>query len=213
MGLVRFGVSMPIELLERFDRLIARKGYSCRSEAVGDMIRDRLVEEEWKAEEGEVAGTITVVYDHHTNGLSDLLNELQHGWYENLRKSRTLDKIRGMNYLRGRWLFDKVICLSTFPHLDNKSQALREIARVLGEGGSLLIAHHDGREKVNSLHREVGGVIACDQIPDWPEMVELVSSAGFQVVARTDREDLYVLVAAKLPVDALLSGKALARTR
>lgn len=81
MGLVRFGVFIPIELLERFDLLIARKGYSCR-----------LVEEEWKAEEGEVAGTITVVYDHHTNGLSDLLNELQQGWYENLRKSRTLDK-------------------------------------------------------------------------------------------------------------------------
>lgn len=82
MSLTRFGVSMRDELLARFDRLIARKGYANRSEAIRDLIRDYLVEEEWQAGEEEVAGTITIVYDHHTNGLSELLNELQHDFHQ-----------------------------------------------------------------------------------------------------------------------------------
>lgn len=81
MGLSRFGVSMDDELLSSFDRLIARKGYANRSEAIRDLIRDYLVEEEWQAGEGEVAGTITIVYDHHTNRLSEILNELQHDYH------------------------------------------------------------------------------------------------------------------------------------
>lgn len=82
MGLSRFGVSMDEALLSSFDRLIARKGYANRSEAIRDLIRDCLVEEEWQSGEGEVAGTITIVYDHHTNGLSKILNELQHDYHQ-----------------------------------------------------------------------------------------------------------------------------------
>jgi len=42
------------------------------------LIRDHLVEEEWKKEKKEMAGTITLVYNHHTPGLSGALIELQH---------------------------------------------------------------------------------------------------------------------------------------
>ncbi len=73
---------MDEALLSSFDRLIARKGYANRSEAIRDLIRDYLVEEEWQAGDGEVAGTITIVYDHHTNRLSDILNELQHDYHQ-----------------------------------------------------------------------------------------------------------------------------------
>lgn len=79
-SLVRFGVSMDKGLLDRFDRLIAEKGYPNRSEALRDLVRQNLVEEEWRAEnpEGELAATVTLVYDHHVNGLDALLNEVQH---------------------------------------------------------------------------------------------------------------------------------------
>lgn len=76
--LTRFGVSIPSGLLSRFDALISGKGYSNRSEALRDLIRDRLVEEEWKAGKGEVVGTVTLVYDHHVRELSRRLIELQH---------------------------------------------------------------------------------------------------------------------------------------
>lgn len=80
-NLIRFGISISRELLERFDRLIGEKGYSNRSEAIRDLIRDRLVEEDWAGEDEEVAGTITLVYDHHVRGLSELLMELQHRYH------------------------------------------------------------------------------------------------------------------------------------
>jgi len=80
--IVRFGVSMEKSLLKSFDELILRKGYTNRSEAVRDLIRDRLVEEEWRGGEKEMIGTITLVYNHHTRGLSDTLTDLQHHFHE-----------------------------------------------------------------------------------------------------------------------------------
>jgi CopG family transcriptional regulator, nickel-responsive regulator len=80
--LIRFGISMSADLLEKFDRIVARKGYSNRSEAIRDLIRDELVETEWESEEAEVAGTITLVYDHHIKGLSHLLLEQQHEYHD-----------------------------------------------------------------------------------------------------------------------------------
>jgi len=73
----RFGVSIPNRLLERFDGLIEEKGYSNRSEALRDLIRDFLVEAEWESDE-ETIGTVTLVYDHHVRELSDELNWIQH---------------------------------------------------------------------------------------------------------------------------------------
>jgi CopG family transcriptional regulator, nickel-responsive regulator len=80
--LVRFGVSINEDLLNKFDSLIVHKGYNNRSEAIRDLIRNQLVELEWENEDGEVAGTVTLIYDHHVRGLSDLLVELQHDFYE-----------------------------------------------------------------------------------------------------------------------------------
>jgi CopG family transcriptional regulator, nickel-responsive regulator len=80
--LVRFGVSINEDLLNKFDSLIVHKGYHNRSEAIRDLIRNQLVEVEWENENEEVAGTVTLIYDHHVRGLSDLLVELQHDFYE-----------------------------------------------------------------------------------------------------------------------------------
>jgi len=77
-GLIRFGISMDKDLLERLDHEIVKKGYPNRSEAIRDLIRNQLVELDWSQDEEEVAGTITIIYNHHVKGLSDLLLELQH---------------------------------------------------------------------------------------------------------------------------------------
>jgi CopG family nickel-responsive transcriptional regulator len=76
--LIRFGVSMDSRLLSRFDDLIAEKGYSNRSEAIRDLIRDELVEQSWEEEEGETVGTITLVYDHEMHDLTEKLIDYQH---------------------------------------------------------------------------------------------------------------------------------------
>lgn len=77
--LVRFGVSIESELLQRFDEEIEKKGYSTRSEAIRDLIREQIVAEEWASDE-ETVGTITIVYDHHTRDLSANLTHIQHSF-------------------------------------------------------------------------------------------------------------------------------------
>jgi CopG family nickel-responsive transcriptional regulator len=82
--LTRFGVSMDSALLDKFDRLIARQGYTTRSEAVRDLVRDKLVEAEWEVGAEETLGTITIVYNHHTREISQALNQLQHRYYRSI---------------------------------------------------------------------------------------------------------------------------------
>ncbi len=78
--LARFGVSISSELLEKFDELIKTKGYTNRSEAIRDLIRDCLVEHEWE-EDVETIGTVTIVYNHHMRELSESLIALQHEYH------------------------------------------------------------------------------------------------------------------------------------
>lgn len=83
-GLTRFGVSIPGRLLGDFDRLIARKGYQNRSEAIRDLIRDSLVTQEWRTGSREMVGTISLVYSHHTRELSRILTNMQHDHYKTI---------------------------------------------------------------------------------------------------------------------------------
>ena len=77
MKLVRFGVSLPKSLIDKFDQLINKKNYPNRSEAIRDLIRQSLIEEEVKGNE-EVVGILHLLYDHHKRELSDKLNRIQH---------------------------------------------------------------------------------------------------------------------------------------
>lgn len=77
-SIARFGVSIDSQLIRKFDALISRKGYATRSEAIRDMIRETLVEQEWESGEHDTVGTITIVYNHHTRELEHALTDMQH---------------------------------------------------------------------------------------------------------------------------------------
>jgi len=77
-NVVRFGVSIDERLLDRFDDYIAEKAYVNRSEALRDLIRAALVDEQWNVGEAEAVGTVTLVYDHHSRDLGDKLTDHQH---------------------------------------------------------------------------------------------------------------------------------------
>jgi len=76
--IVRFSVSLEDDLLEKFDRYCREEQFATRSEAVRQLIRDTLTRRAWQSEGQEVAGTLTLVYDHHRPQLRDQLMELQH---------------------------------------------------------------------------------------------------------------------------------------
>ena len=79
--LVRFSVAVPEPLLEEFDAYTARRGLAAnRSEAIRDLIREHLVEDDLSSPEAEVVGSITMVYSHHASGLAERLGEIQHDY-------------------------------------------------------------------------------------------------------------------------------------
>jgi CopG family nickel-responsive transcriptional regulator len=76
--IVRFSVSLEGELLEQFDRYCQEQHCATRSEAIRQLLREKLTHRDWEADEQEVAGTLTLVYDHHRPQLRDRLIEVQH---------------------------------------------------------------------------------------------------------------------------------------
>ncbi len=82
--LSRIGVAIDTDLLDKFDGLIAQRGYTNRSEAFRDLIRDELVEKAWESPDSQVVGTVTLVYDHHVRMLSDKLTDIQHDFHRSI---------------------------------------------------------------------------------------------------------------------------------
>src|SRR5215470_871798 len=83
-ALARIGVAIDSDLLDKFDRLIAQRGYTNRSEAFRDLIRDELVEKTWESPESHVVGTVTLVYDHHVRMLNEKLTGIQHDFHHSI---------------------------------------------------------------------------------------------------------------------------------
>jgi len=81
----RFSASLPPQLMSQLDAMVRAKGYDNRSLAIADMIRAQLVEHSVQQnDDAEIAGSITLVFDHHHRGLQDLLNNVQHDHGENI---------------------------------------------------------------------------------------------------------------------------------
>ena len=77
-SVARLSVSLPPELVRELDAMVEAKGYDNRSLAIADMVRDHLVEHRAQRGRSEIAGTITLVYDHHRQHVQESLTHLQH---------------------------------------------------------------------------------------------------------------------------------------
>ncbi|MFW6128702.1 MAG: nickel-responsive transcriptional regulator NikR [Candidatus Aminicenantaceae bacterium] len=82
----RFGVSMDSNLLKKFDELIMKSGYKNRSEALRDLMRESLVDQEWK-EDKEIVGILGIVYNHETHDLTETINHIQHQYIQEILSS------------------------------------------------------------------------------------------------------------------------------
>jgi CopG family nickel-responsive transcriptional regulator len=76
--LERVSLAIEKDLIERFDRLLERRDKKNRSEAIRDLVRNRIIEEEWETGRGETVATVTLVYDHTKRELADRLLEAGH---------------------------------------------------------------------------------------------------------------------------------------
>ncbi len=86
--LMRIGVSLPDNLLTKFDDILAKRGYSSRSEGIRDAIRSYIRYYEWTSEvKGGRVGVISLTYNHHQRGLGDELANIQHKHLDVIRSS------------------------------------------------------------------------------------------------------------------------------
>jgi len=77
-SLCRFSVSMKKDLADQLDEMAQAKGYANRSQAIAAAVRDSLVEHYGQKGAHEIAGTVTLVYDHHKRNIQSLLTDIQH---------------------------------------------------------------------------------------------------------------------------------------
>ena len=82
--LERIGVAIDGDLLDKFDKLLSRRGYKNRSEAFRDLVRAELVAESATQPNTPVVGTVTLLYDHHVRLLSEKLTDLQHEFHHEI---------------------------------------------------------------------------------------------------------------------------------
>lgn len=93
--------------------------------------------------------------------------------------------------------FDRAVLFAVFPHIGDKRRAMAEIFKVLKPGGRIDIMHSFSRQKINALHRDCGGPVEHDLIPDQETMRNLLAQAGFKSIAIHDLPDRYLASAVK----------------
>jgi CopG family nickel-responsive transcriptional regulator len=80
-SVVRFGISLPADLADHLDRTVTRRGYKNRSQAITEMLRTQLSENEIDTGTASTAGTISLIYDHRRRNLQAKLSEIQHRYF------------------------------------------------------------------------------------------------------------------------------------
>ena len=129
---VRFSVSLEADLLDRFDRYCESGRFSTRSEAIRQLLHKALTDASWSEGDREAVATLTLVYDHHRNGLLDQMTDVQHDHPELVVSSMHVH-------------LDHHHCLEVIV-LRGKGTALRDVAaRLAGmkgvRCGDLVVAH------------------------------------------------------------------------
>lgn len=87
MSVVRFGVSVEKEFLDALDEYAAENKFSNRSQAVRQLISNNLTIKKWQCNK-IVAGSITLVYDHHKRDILGLMTEIQHDYHKSILSSQ-----------------------------------------------------------------------------------------------------------------------------
>ncbi len=94
--------------------------------------------------------------------------------------------------------FENVVCFSCFPHFEDKQEVLKEMHRIIKEGGHLIISHLLSSREISRVHRRVKGAVVHDKIPTRRWMRDSLKNSGFKILSLLDKAGLYLLQAEKI---------------
>ncbi len=92
-------------------------------------------------------------------------------------------------------MFDWVLCNSCFPHFEDQQAACEAMAGLLRPGGRLVICHSESRAAINTLHRNLGGVVGGHELPENEVFQTLMRRSGLVLESLEDAEDAFLLIA------------------
>ena len=88
-------------------------------------------------------------------------------------------------------MFDRIICFAVFPHIVNREISVREFNRILQRNGILHILHLKSREELNEFHKNKGGVLSEDLLPDENVMRKILEIGGFRDINIVNKPSFY----------------------
>ena len=120
----RVTITIDRELLSQLDGFMNEKNYDNRSEAIRDMVRDRLEEERLQQEEqqGSCFAALTYVYDHEERELAKRLTQAHH-------------RHHGSTHAALHVHIDEDTCLETVILKGNISEVKNVSTRIIAERG------------------------------------------------------------------------------
>ncbi len=87
--------------------------------------------------------------------------------------------------------FSRIICFAVFPHIIDKKMSVREFNRLLQKKGILNIFHLRSREELNEFHKNIGGVLSEDLLPDEDTMRRILENGGFKDIIIVNKPSFY----------------------
>ena len=90
--------------------------------------------------------------------------------------------------------YDLIVCYSVFPHLQEKQSILQKFHKILSKKGYLVIFHSESRQKINELHRNIGGTVGNDHLPPAKHVAQMANDIGFKVETLIDNEIYFLLL-------------------
>lgn len=87
--------------------------------------------------------------------------------------------------------FSRIICFAVFPHIIDKKMSVREFNRLLQKNGILNILHLRSREELNEFHKNIGGVLSEDLLPDEDTMRRILENGGFKDIIIVNKPSFY----------------------
>lgn len=96
-----------------------------------------------------------------------------------------------------RTSFDKVICHNSFPHIQDKQKAFKEVSRVLKAGGIFLISHSGSKKEIDEHHKNCNEIVKNDIIPSNNEITIFAAMADFETVEICDEDKFFAVVCKK----------------
>lgn len=106
-------------------------------------------------------------------------------------------RIEDINKLREKKNFDTILCYSCFPHFLNQKQTVENMIELLKKDGKLMIAHSQSRDDINSLHKNVDGIVSKDRLPSMRKLKKMLKRAGLKIIKSLDNNEMFYVIGRK----------------